>query len=245
MSEVYIGMKTTLVAFCAVLVLSAFSMAQSPTLNALPNTIFVGAEGKFETAPDTALIQFNISGQADTAKDAYDQAAQQAEATRQVLRANGIDPKSAEIGFFSVNPQYDWTKPKHKVISYQVGTSVSLKLKDFSKIGPVTQQLADVSVSESQSLSYTLDSTDEAKSKAVADAYRRARASAQALATASGRVLGELSYASVDTFENVRMVTPHRALPMAMAAKGPTPTEEFSPQNVTVTAHVNAMFELK
>jgi hypothetical protein len=36
-----------------------------------------------------------------------------------------------------------------------------------------------------------------------------------------------------------------RATPMAMAAQGPTPTEEFSPQNVTVTAHVNAMFELK
>jgi uncharacterized protein YggE len=120
-----------------------------------------------------------------------------------------------------------------------------LKLKDFSKIGPVTQQLADASVSDSQSLSYMLDSTEEAKSKAVADAYRRARASAQSLATASGRTLGELSYASVDTFENVRMVNPvpHRA--MAMAAQAPAPTEEFSPQNVTVTAHVNAMFALK
>ena len=148
--------------------------------------------------------------QADTAKEAYDQAAKQAEATRQVLRANGIDPKSAEIGFFSVNPQYDWKNPKHKVIGYQVTTSVSLKLKDFSKIGPVTQQLADASVSESQSLSYTLDSTEEAKSKAVADAYRRARASAQSLANASGRTLGELSYASVDTFENIRVIAPMR-----------------------------------
>src|SRR5208282_1235917 len=235
-------MKTALVAVCAVLVLSAFSSAQSPTLNALPNTVFVGTDGKFETVPDIALIQFNISAQADSAKDAYDQAAKQAEATRQVLRANGIDPKVAEIGFFSVNPQYDWKNPKHKVIGYQVTTSVSLKLKDFSKIGPVTQQLADASVSESQSLSlsYTLDSIDEAKSKAVADAYRRARASAESLATASGRVLGELSYASVDTFENTRMVVPqlHRAMPMAMA-QSPAPTEEFSPQNVTVTAHVN------
>jgi hypothetical protein len=114
----------------------------------MPNTVFVGADGKFETAPDTALIQFNISAQADNAKDAYDQAAKQAEATRQVLRANGIDPKSAEIGFFSVNPQYDWKNPKHKVIGYQVTTSVSLKLKDFSKIGPVTQQLADGSVAK-------------------------------------------------------------------------------------------------
>jgi uncharacterized protein YggE len=146
-----------------------------------------------------------------------------------------------------VNPQYDWKNPKHKVIGYQVTTSVSLKLKDFSKIGPVTQQLADASVGESQTLSYTLDSTEEAKSKAVADAYKRAHASAQALAAASGRTLGELSYASVDTFENIRVAAPmrNRAVPMAMKAESLAPTEEFSPQNVTVTAHVNAMFLLK
>src|SRR5580698_3263621 len=238
-------MKTAIVILGAILVLSALSMAQAPTLNALPNTIFVGADGKFETAPDTALIQFNISAQADSAKDAYDQASKQAEATRQVLRANGIDPKSAEIGFFSVTPQYDWKNPKHKVIGYQVTTSVSLKLKDFSKIAPITQQLADASVGESQSLSYTLDSTEEAKSKAVADAYRRARASAQSLANASGRTLGELSYASVDTFENIHMPAPMHRMAATMAVQGPTPTEEFSPQNVTITAHVNAMFELK
>lgn len=240
-------MRTTFATFCAVLVLSVISIAQSPTLNALPNTVYVGADGKFETAPDTALIQFNISAQAESAKDAYELAAKQAEATRQVMRANGIDPKSAEIGFFSVNPQYDWKNPKHRVVGYQVTASVSLKLKDFSKIGPVTQQLADASVGESQSLSYTLDSTEEAKSQAVADAYRRARASAQALAQASGRVLGELSYASVDTSENIRVFAPvaRRAMAMSAMAATPAPTEEFSPQNVKVTAHVNAMFVLK
>jgi len=240
-------MKITLLVLASVLTLTAFADAQNPTLTALPNTVFVGADGKFETAPDTALIQFNISAQADTAKEAYDQASKEADTTRQVLRSNGIDPKSAEIGFFSLNPIYDWKNPKRKIIAYQVTTSVSLKLKDFSKIAPVTQQLADASVSESQSLSYTLDSTDDAKAKAVADAYRRARASAQSLATASGRTLGELSYASVDTSENIRVYAPmqRRAMPMAMAAAPPAPTEEFTPQNVTVTAHVNAMFVLK
>jgi len=237
-------MKTPIFAVGAMLALSALSLAQSAAFNPAPNTILVGADGKFETAPDTALIQFNISTQADNAKEAYDKAGTQAEAVRRVLRSNGIDPKSAEIGFFSVNPQYDWKNPKHKVIGYQVTTSVSLKLKDFSKIASVTQQLADASVSDSQSLSYTLDSTEEAKAKAVADAYRHARASAQSLADASGRGLGELSYASVDTFENIRTVAPiHRA--MAMTAQAPAPTEEFTPQNVTVTAHVNAIFVLK
>jgi hypothetical protein len=31
----------------------------------------------------------------------------------------------------------------------------------------------------------------------------------------------------------------------AMAAATPAPTEEFTPQTVTVTAHVNALFDLK
>jgi uncharacterized protein YggE len=239
-------MRKMIVIFCSVVILSAIVAAQTPTLSASPNTIFVGADGKFETAPDTAVIQFNVSAQADSAKEAYELAAKQTEATRQVLRANGIDPKEAQIGFFSVNPQYNWKDPKRKIIGYQVTTSVSLKLKDFSKIGAVTQQLADASIGDSQSLSYTLDSTDEAKGKAVADAYRRARGSAQSLANASGRTLGELSYASVDTQENIRVLAPMRSRAMgAMAAPTPAPMEEFSPQNVTVTAHVNAMFFLK
>lgn len=240
-------MKTALLTFCSMLVLTSALSAQTPVVTAIPNTIYVGADGKFETAPDTALIQFNISAQAETAKDAYDQASKQAEATRQVLRANGVDPKAAQIGFFSVNPQYDWKNPKRRIIGYQVTTSVSLKLKEFSKIGAITQGLADASVGESQSLSYTLDSTEEAKSKAVADAYRRARTSAQSLATASGRTLGELSYASVDTQEHIRVFAPMiRRAPMAMGlAAQPAPTEGFSPQDVTITAHVNAMFVLK
>jgi uncharacterized protein YggE len=69
---------------------------------------------------------------------------------------------------------------------------------------------------------------------------------ADAVTQASGRVLGELSYASVDTFENVRPVPVAR--PMAMSRSQPEnvpPTQEFTPGNITVTAHVNAMFNLK
>jgi hypothetical protein len=220
-------------------------LGQNPTVTALPNTVYVGADGKFETAPDTAIIQFNISAQGNTAKEANAEAEKQAETTRQILRANGVDPKEAEIGFYAVNPRYDYLDQKHKLIGYQVTTSATLKLKDFTKVAPITEQLADASVGESQSLSYSLESPDAAKRKAVADAYRRARASAEALAMASGRTLGELSYASVDTQENIRVFAPMARRAMAGAAQAPSPTEEFSPQEVTVTAHVNAMFNLK
>jgi uncharacterized protein YggE len=219
--------------------------AQTPNINAAPNTLFTGADGKFEAAPDTALVQFNISAQADNAKTAYDQASKQAERVRQIMRDNGIDPKTAQLGYYSIDPMYDWKTSNRRLIGYRVGTSVTLKLKDFAKIGPITQQLADAAVSESQSISYTLDNIDEAKSKAVEDAYHRARAAADSLAHAAGRTVGELSYASVDTFENVR---PIGVVPRVMAMKAeaaPAPTEEFSPHTVTVTAHVNALFNLK
>lgn len=232
----------------SVFLFTAIGLAQEhPAITAQPNTVFVGADGKFETAPDTAVVQFNISAQADTAKEAYDQASRQAEHTRQILRANGIEPKAAEIGYYSIQPMYDWKNPKRKLVGYQVTTNVSLKVKDFSKIGPITQQLADATVSESQSVSYTLDNIDEAKNKAVEDAYRRARMSADTVARASGRTLGELSYASVDTFENIRPVPMPRPLGMmrAQQAEIAPPTQEFTPQNITVTAHVNAMFMLK
>jgi len=159
------------------------------------------------------------------------------------------DPATATIGFLSVQPMYDWKNPKQKVIGYRVTTDVTLKLKDFSKVAPITQQLADANVSETQTLSYTLQNMDEAKNRAVEDAYRRAHNSADTLARASGRALGDLSYASIDTFEAPRIFAPRvmRSLAMANAAAAPppAPTEEFTPQTVSVTARVSALFNLK
>jgi NitT/TauT family transport system substrate-binding protein len=58
------------------------------------NTVYVSADGKFESAPDTALIQFNISAQENSPRAAYDRAAQETEQVRQIMRSNGVDPKS-------------------------------------------------------------------------------------------------------------------------------------------------------
>jgi uncharacterized protein len=239
-------MRSRLLVALLILAASVMLLAQEhPSVTAQPNTIYVGADGKYEAAPDTAVLQFDVSVQADTSQAAYDRASKDVEQVRQVMRANGIEPKAATIGFFAVQPMYEY-KPKQKVIGYRVTTDVTLKLKDFSKIGPVTQQLADANVSESQTLSYTLENMDEAKNKAVEDAYRRARNSAEALARTSGRVLGDLSYASIDTFENQRPPFPRMMRAMtANANAAPPPTEEFTPQSVTVTAHVNAVFNLK
>jgi uncharacterized protein YggE len=226
---------------------AAFAPAQDrPTVTAQANTLYVGAEGKFEANPDTAVLQFNISAQEENSRAAYDRAAKAAEQIRQILRSNGIDPKSAEIGFFSLQPVYDYKTPKRKLVGYRVDANVTLKLRDFSKTAPILQQLADADVSEDQNLSYTLENMGDAKAKAVEDAYAKARESAVALAKVAGRAVGELSYASVDTSENTPIIRPMVARMAKMAATPmAAPTEEFAPQSITVTAHVNALFTLK
>ncbi len=225
---------------------ASVALAQESATMLPLNTVFVGADGKFEADPDTALLQFNIAAQQSTAKAAYDRASKSAEQVREILRSNGIEPKAAQLGYYSIEPVQEYVKDKQKLVGYKVSTSVTLKLKDFSKVAPVVQQLSDADITDTNSVTYTLDDTDAAKAKAVQDAYRRARQSAEAVAEAGGRALGPLSSATVDVQENMRIMPMARQeSKMSPMMAAPAPTQEFSPQTVSVTAHVNATFSLK
>lgn len=249
--SVSISMRLIMKSLFALLfaILPVLAWAQNiPTATIQVNTIFAGADGKFEAVPDTAVFHLDISSQQDSSRAAYDKVAAAAEQVRGVLRKNGIDPKAAQIGFYAVQPVYDWKNPKHKVIAYQVVTSVTVKLKDFAKVGTLTDELANIEETQNQSLSYSLEDVEQAKTKASEDALKKARMQANAVAVAGGRSLGELLYASVDVNQPVIMpiaVQTKQMLRGAVMAENAPATAEFSPQNVTVTAHVNAMFGLK
>lgn len=212
------------------------------------NTIYAGADGKFEAAPDTAVVRMDIGSQQDTSRAAYDHAAAAVDHVRQVLKANGIDVKSAQFGSYQLQPMYDWKNPKHKVIGYRVTSDVTLKLHDFTKVGALTEQLADIEDTQNQSVSYTLEDIEQAKAKASEDALRKARNQASAVATAGARTLGDLLYASVDVNQaNIIPVFAPQVMAKSAMAGGatPPPTAEFTPQTITINAHVNALFALK
>src|SRR5262249_19281830 len=162
-----------------------------------------------------------------------------------VLKNNGLEVKAMQIGSYSVQPVYDWKNPKRKVVAFRVTTNVTLKLKDFSKVGPIIEQTADIEEAQNQSLNYTLEDIEQAKSRAAEDALKKARNQAGAVAAAGGRTLGELLYASVDVTQAIVPVPMmQRNLAVGAAAAAP-PTSDFTPQTVNVNAHVNALFALK
>jgi len=210
----------------------------------IPNTVWVGADGKFESEPDTAVVQFNIAPQEKKLQDAMQKATQVAEQVRQLLRSNGIDPKDAQFSRFATQPVYDYSNGQHKLVGYRVEANISVKVKDFAKIGPISEGLGTLEVTNT-SISYELENKDAAKIKAVEDALRKARDEANAVAQSSGRSLGELSYASVDTFEPQPIRPLMQKAMIAGAEAAPPPTAEFGAEKITVTAHVNALYNLK
>jgi len=234
-----------MVALAVMFTLGAPAIAQDRPSSPVPNTVWVGADGKYESEPDTALVQFNISAQDKNLQSASQKASQQADQIRQLLRSNGIDPKDAQFSRFGTSPVYDYQNARQKLIGYRVDADISVKLKDFSKIGPIADGLANLDVTNS-SISYMLEDMDAAKVKAVEDALRRARNEANAVAQTSGRTLGELSYASVDVSEPMP-IRPMMAKVATMGAQAapPPPTAEFSAEKITVTSHVNALYNLK
>lgn len=229
-----------------VLALTASSSAQTPVAIQV-NTIYAGADGKFEAAPDTAVIHMDVASQQDTSRAAYDRAAVAVDHVRQVLKANSIDVKNAQFASYQMQPMYDWKNPKHKVIGYRVVTNVSLKLRDFAKIGSITEQLADIEDTQNQSVNYTLEDIEQAKARASEDALKKARNQASAVATAGGRTLGELLYASVDVSQSniVPIVYAQASMARSAPTATPPPMADFTPQTVTINAHVNALFALK
>ncbi len=233
----------------AVLLLAGMAVAQDTAQRVMVNTVSVGADGKFEAEPDTAILGFTIGTQEATTQEAYDKAAKAAEQVRQAMKANGIDPKAAEFSSYSLQPMYDYRNPKRRIVGYRVQNTVSLKLKekDFAKSGPLLQAFAAIEETDNQSLTYNLENIDAAKQKAIEDAFNKAKSSAQTVAHAGGRLLGDLAYAPVDTYEQ-RPPVPVYAMKtraMAGAEAAPAPSEGFTPNKITITAHVNALFNLK
>jgi uncharacterized protein len=212
----------------------------------IPNSVSVGADGDFESAPDTAVISCSLSAQEKTSQAAFEGASRLAEQMRQALRAAGVDPKTAELSRYSLYPIFDYKNPKQKVIAYRVGTSVTIKLKDFAKIAPVTEALAGLEGITGQNMSYELEEIDAAKQKAIDHAYARARGYADTLAKASGKQLGALISAAVDT-QQAMSVMPYARVAMqeVNGAVAKAPTEDFQPSKTKVSAHVNAVFALQ
>lgn len=190
-------MKRAICVLGPLLLHAVFLAAQAPEVKFIADTLVVQAEGTYEADPDLATLTFQIFSQDKEIKKAYDAAAQSIQRIAGLAERNGLKKEDVSTGVLTVAPIYEGDRKK-KARSYYVQGQITLRVRDFSHIGPILDGSVDDGVTDFRSLTYSLADEETAKKEAVAQAMRRAVGRVSIALEQKGQKLGALRYMSLD-----------------------------------------------
>ena len=184
--------------FAAVLVVASASTARAQTI--VPNDgrvvpqISVSGAGESRATPDRALVTVGVQSRAATAAAAAAENARKQTAILDTLRKLGYRPEQLSTAGYNVNPemQYDQQGQRPRVIGYVVSNTVRVEVRQIDQAGRVIDAALAKGANEVHGLNFYLADPGPARRSAIADAVAKARADAEALATAAGGRLGQI-----------------------------------------------------
>ena len=256
-------MKSVLRVLFVVLLCSFGANAQNPELKFIADTLVVQADGIYEADPDLATMTFQIFSQEKDLKRAYDAASQSMQRIVDLAEKNNLKKEDLNTGVLTVSPIYQGDRKK-RARSYYVQGQIVLRIRDFSKIGPILDGSVEDNVADFRSLAYSLADEEAAKKRAVAEAMRRAIGRASTALEQKGQKLGGLRYMSLDV-KQLYGVAQLQTLPIAAetvevsagggggggfgfhkkAAGPPPPLPPQQPQKIAINAAVQCAFQIQ
>jgi uncharacterized protein YggE len=212
----------------------------STTTGAVANTVTASGTGTTQAAPDTAEMSFGVTTMSPNAKTALDDASKTAEQIAAALKKQGIAAEDIQTRDVSVYPQSVDQDGKQVITGYQASLNVTVKVRDISKLGEVISAANAAGANEISGPTFTIDDPAPARATAIDEAVADARKSAEAMAEAAGKSVGDvLSMSSSDAGFVPSMM--YSQADMAGAAKS-VPIE---PGQLDITANVVVVFELE
>lgn len=239
-------------------------VAQNTDIKFIADTLVIQAEGTYETDPDLATLTFDISAQDKDLKQTYDRASQSLQKIIALAEKSGIPKEDVYSGVLTVRPWYDGDRKK-KAKSYSVSGQITLKVRDFSKLGPLLEGSVEDGITDFRSLTYSLANEEAAKQKAVAEAMRRAVGRAQAALEQKGQKVGALRFANLDVKQlagvsrtDVYQLSQYASLMQTVEVSSsvgggggypkkmpPSPPPIPQPEKITVSATVQCAFQIQ
>jgi uncharacterized protein YggE len=210
------------------------------TSAAAANTVTASGTGTTQAVPDTAEMAFGVTTLSPNAKSALDEASRSAEQIASAVKKQGVAGEDIQTQDVSVYPQTVDQNGKQVITGYQASLSVRVKVRDISKLGEIISAANAAGANEISGPTFTIDDPAPARAKAIDEAVADARKSAEAMATAAGKSVGDvLSMSSSDAGFVPSMM--YSQADMAGAAKS-VPIE---PGQLDITANVVVVFELE
>ncbi|HEX5425541.1 MAG TPA: SIMPL domain-containing protein [Candidatus Acidoferrales bacterium] len=150
---------------------AAQNFGQNQGLKFVDHTLLVEAQGVYITDPDLATLTFDINSQDKQLASAYDKATKSMQHILAIAEQNGLSKNDVEFGALTLAPNYNGGRKAH---GYLVQGQMTVRIRDFAKIGPILDASVQEGVVDSRSLTYSLENEEAAKEKAVAQAVRDA-----------------------------------------------------------------------
>lgn len=175
----------------------AAQSAPNTDIKFIADTLVVQAEGSYQSDPDLATVVFDISAQDKELKLTYDQAAASMQKIINLAEKNGLKTEDISSGVLTVRPFYEGERRK-RAKSYLVQGEITLRVHDFSKLGPILEGSVEDGITDFRSLTYSLSDEEAAKQKAVAEAMKHALGRATAALETKGQKVGNLRFANLD-----------------------------------------------
>ena len=202
----------------------------------------VSAQAEAKRVPDVATISAGVVTQATDANAAMRANAEQMDKVMAAIRAAGIAERDTQTAGVNVNPQYRYAENQPPTITgYQASNTVSLKVRDVSKLGKVLDALVASGANQVNGPNFEIDQPEAAYDEARQAALAKARARAEMYAKTLGvRVRRIVSISEGGGFR------PPVPMPMMAMARGKAELADtaISPGETTLTANLDVVFEL-
>ena len=252
-------MKRILIVAVFLCAFGRLASAQGPEVKFIANTLVVQAEGSYEADPDLATLTFDVSSQDKDLKKAYDTATASMQRIVALADKTGLKKEDVSTGALTLAPSYE-RDHKNKARSYSVQGQITLKVHDFSLIGPLLDGAVEDGIVEFRSMTYSLEDEEAAKERAVAQAMHAAVGRATAALAQNGQKVGAVRTASLDVKQlvGVAQIQAYQLSDAIEVQNGVVDTNDrrraaapppvmppVRPQKITVSASVQCAFEIK
>ncbi len=161
--------------------------------------IMVTGEGSVDIAPDMAVLVLSVNREAPTAREALTANSAAMSKVLAAMTGLGIDKRDLQTANFDIQPRY--THPGRqsngaaeapKLVGYIVRNSLSVRVRDISRVGEVLDTSVTLGVNEGGSILFTNDDPSAAITQARVKAMEEALSKASTLADAADVSLGNV-----------------------------------------------------
>lgn len=242
-----------ILAYAAVSYTNAFSRSIQPSSF---RSFSVSAEGKIVAIPDVAQFSFGVK--TEGGKNIADLQKENTKKTNQAIefiKSNGVEAKDIKTTNYSLEPRYQYyncSRPENSatpcpppdIVGYTVSQTVSVKIRDFKKIGDVIAGIVKNGANEVSSLSFAIDDQTLVQDRARNEAIVKAKAKAASVAKAGGFRLGRLlsieegGYSPLYRYDSL-------AMEKGMGGSETLPSPAIEPGSQEITTTITLKYEIR